>query len=56
MSDHNTHPIRSEWPYAILGAVVGVIAGWSLFSYTQKTEPAAIDPPAVASVAMIAQR
>jgi hypothetical protein len=30
--------IRSELPYAILGTLIGVIAGWSLFVYTQKLD------------------
>ena len=56
MTNDTTGPIRREIPYAIMGAIIGVIAGWSLFLSTQKAEPTAIDPPAIASVAMIAQR
>ena len=56
MPDRESSAIRSELPYAILGTIIGVIAGWSLFSYTHKAQPTAIDPPAIASVAMIARR
>jgi hypothetical protein len=56
VSDRKISVIRRELPYALMGTIIGVIAGWSLFLSTQKAEPTAIDPPAIASVAMIAQR
>ncbi len=38
MSDRKVSVIRSELPYAIMGTIIGVIAGGVLFSYTQTLE------------------
>jgi cation transporter-like permease len=38
VSDRKASVIRSELPYAIVGTIIGVIAGGVLFSYTQTLE------------------
>ncbi len=45
MTNDRSSLIRSEMPYALVGTIIGVIAGGTLFLHTQK-----IDWPAIPAV------